>query len=52
MNNDDNKLLDALRLALELGADYIDVELQVVFPNPSYTITYLCIIVNHSFIRY
>lgn len=26
---DDNKRQDALRLAMELGADYIDVELQV-----------------------
>lgn len=28
---DENSRLDALRLAMELGADYIDVELQVAF---------------------
>lgn len=31
-DGEDNKRLDALRLAIELGADYIDVELQVFFP--------------------
>lgn len=36
---DDNKRLDALRLAMELGADYIDVELKVVFSFPLLCIT-------------
>ena len=31
-DGDENKRLDALRLAMELGADYIDIELQVVLP--------------------
>lgn len=31
-DGDENKRLDALRLAMELGADYVDVQLQVVFP--------------------
>jgi len=30
-DGDENKRLDALRVAMELGADYIDVELQVLF---------------------
>ena len=30
-DGDERKRLDALRLAIELGADYIDVELQVSF---------------------
>lgn len=30
-DGDENKRLDALRIAMELGADYIDVELKVVF---------------------
>lgn len=30
---DENKRLDVLRLAMELGADYIDVELQVTIVN-------------------
>lgn len=30
-DGDENQRLDALRLAMELGADYIDVELQVCF---------------------
>ena len=30
-DGDENSRLDALRLAMELGADYIDVELQVAF---------------------
>lgn len=28
-DGDENKRLDALRVAMELGADYVDVELQV-----------------------
>lgn len=28
-DGDDNSRLDTLRLAMELGADYVDVELQV-----------------------
>lgn len=37
-DGDENKRLDTLRLAMELGADYVDVELQVAFSgfsNPS-----------------
>lgn len=30
-NGDEKPRLDALRLAMELGADYIDVELKVVY---------------------
>lgn len=30
-DGDEGKRLDGLRLAIELGADYIDVELQVSF---------------------
>lgn len=33
-DGDENKRLDALRLAMELGADYIDVELKVVLFSP------------------
>lgn len=28
---DENSRMDALRLAMELGADYVDIELKVVF---------------------
>ncbi|KAG5016923.1 hypothetical protein JHK85_023059 [Glycine max] len=30
-DGDENKRLDALRLAMELGADYVDVQLQVAY---------------------
>lgn len=35
---DETKRQDALRLAMELGADYIDVELQVVIQSGQFSI--------------
>lgn len=40
---DDNKRFDALRLAMELGADYIDIELKVSF----YLVYVMCVLVDH-----
>jgi len=35
-NGDEKPRLDALRLAMELGADYIDVELKVASSSSSF----------------
>jgi 3-dehydroquinate dehydratase/shikimate dehydrogenase len=38
---DENKRQDALRLAMELGANYIDVELEVLYFQYSFKYSYI-----------
>lgn len=44
---DENERLDVLRLAMELGADYIDVELQVIIVvfDANYHMVFLLLII-------
>lgn len=46
-NGDESKRREALRLAMELGADYIDVELKVEDPKCYTVYNHFLIVIGH-----